>query len=186
VSSPALANSCPSVENATWLMKLVEWERSVCSSRPLVTSHSRTLPSLEQLARRMPSGLNATLNTADVWPRSSWSVDCPHTSHKRIVVSYAPDAIVLPSGLQAMQASPLVWPSYRATGTRPLTSHTNIKASCAPDASSVPSGENATARTSIECSDSMAACMPVTVSHSITRLSQASAARVASGDNDTL
>jgi hypothetical protein len=52
---------------------------------------------------RLPSGLNAALFTADVWPVSGSPICLPlsasHTSHSRAVVSKDPVTMRLPSGL---------------------------------------------------------------------------------------
>ena len=50
----------------------------------------------------MPSGLNATLFTASVWPVSGWPIGWPvSASHTRTVLSPLPEAMRLPSGLNA-------------------------------------------------------------------------------------
>ena len=51
---------------------------------------------------RLPSGLNATLDTVSVWPVSGWPTGWPvSASHSRTVLSKLPETIRLPSGLNA-------------------------------------------------------------------------------------
>ena len=50
----------------------------------------------------MPSGLNATLDTASVWPVSGSPTGWPvAASHSRTVLSPLPEAMRVPSGLNA-------------------------------------------------------------------------------------
>ncbi len=59
----------------------------------------------------MPSGLNATLDTASVWPVSGWPTGWPvSASHSRTVWSALPEAMRLPSGLNATLVTASVWP----------------------------------------------------------------------------
>ena len=59
----------------------------------------------------MPSGLNATLCTAPVWPVSGAPTGWPvSASHTRTVLSPLPEAMRLPSGLNATLVTVSVWP----------------------------------------------------------------------------
>ena len=50
----------------------------------------------------MPSGLNATLDTASVWPVSGSPIGWPvSASHSRTVLSPLPETMRWPSGLNA-------------------------------------------------------------------------------------
>src|SRR5207253_1292979 len=76
------------------------------------------------LARRLPSGLKATLVTALVWPlrvRASWPVAASHTF---TVWSHEPLARRLPSGLKATLVTALVWPLRVRTSWPVAASHT--------------------------------------------------------------
>ena len=65
-------------------------------------SHTRTVLSPLPEAMRLPSGLNATLDTAPVCPVSGWPTGWPvAASQTRTVLSSLPEAIRLPSGLNA-------------------------------------------------------------------------------------
>ena len=60
---------------------------------------------------RVPSGLNATLDTVSVWPVSGWPIGWPvSASHSRTVLSQLPEAMRLPSGLNATLVTASVWP----------------------------------------------------------------------------
>jgi hypothetical protein len=88
---------------------------------PVWTSHSRIVLSALPEARRLPSGLNASLDTSSVCPwsgeRRVWPVS---TSHSLTVRSALPDAIVLPSGLKATADIRAVWPLRGCPTTCPL------------------------------------------------------------------
>ena len=78
---------------------------------PVAASHSRTVLSALPEARRVPSGLNATLDTASVWPVSGWPMGWPvAASHSRTVLSSLPEAMRVPSGLNATLVTASVWP----------------------------------------------------------------------------
>ena len=71
------------------------------------------------VAKRRPSGENATLDTPDVWPRSvktSWPVS---VSHSFTVRSKLAEAIRRPSGLKVTEATVHVWPD-RVSTRRPV------------------------------------------------------------------
>src|ERR1700684_3506014 len=64
------------------------------------TSHSRTVPSLDPVTTRRPSGLNATLITRSGWPMEA--IDpAGLVSHSRTVLSQDAVTMRLPSGLNA-------------------------------------------------------------------------------------
>ena len=66
--------------------------------RPTAAPCRRQLPE----AMRLPSGLNATLDTESVWPVSGWPIGWPvSASHSRTVLSALPEAMRVPSGLNA-------------------------------------------------------------------------------------
>ena len=113
---------------------------------PVATSHSRTVPSSLPLARVLPSGLNATEQTASVWPVSGLPIGWPvATSHNRTVPSSLPLARVLPSGLNATETTLPVWPVSGLPIWRPVaTSHSRTVPSALPLARVLPSGLNAT------------------------------------------
>ena len=78
---------------------------------PVATSHNRTVPSSLPVARVLPSGLNATDQTAPACavrglPIWRWVA----TSHNRTVPSSLPVARVLPSGLNATDQTSRVCP----------------------------------------------------------------------------
>ena len=65
-------------------------------------SHSRTVVSALPEAMRCPSGLNATLYTAFVWPVSGWPRAWPvSASHSRTRLVALPETMRCPSGLNA-------------------------------------------------------------------------------------
>ena len=60
---------------------------------------------------RLPSGLNATLDTVSVWPVSGCPIGWPvSASHTRTVLSSLPETMRLPSGLNATLVTASVWP----------------------------------------------------------------------------
>ncbi len=66
--------------------------------RPTAAPCCRQLPE----TIRWPSGLNATLITASVWPVSGWPTGWPvSASHSRTVLSQLPETMRCPSGLNA-------------------------------------------------------------------------------------
>ena len=78
-----------------------EWICSIAVLEPDITSHSRTIESLEPEASRSPFGENMTELTSEEWPRSVELV--PDTrSHSRTVASSEPEASNSPSGENAM------------------------------------------------------------------------------------
>ena len=78
---------------------------------PVSASHSRTVLSSLPEASRCPSGLNATLFTASVWPVSGSPMGWPvSASHSRTVLSSLPEASRCPSGLNATLYTVSVWP----------------------------------------------------------------------------
>ena len=81
----------------------------------------------------MPSGLNATLDTASVWPVSGWPTGWPvAASHTRTVLSALPEAIRVPSGLNATLDTASVWPvSGWPTGWPVAASHSRTVLSAA-------------------------------------------------------
>ena len=134
-STPALASTLPSGENATPITQSA-WPSSTWVCRPLAGSHNRT-PSRLALASTLPSGENATPFTTPVLP-SSVPVGWPLAgSHSRTVLSPAL-ASTLPSGENATALTQPVWPSstrVRAggasrspTATRDRTSEAGIPA----------------------------------------------------------
>ena len=69
---------------------------------PVAASHTRTVLSQLPETMRVPSGLNATLHTASVWPVSGWPTGWPvAASHSRTVLSALPETMRVPSGLNA-------------------------------------------------------------------------------------
>ena len=118
------------------------------SARPVVTSHSRTVPSRCRWPAVVPSGLNATALTASVWPVRGRRCGRPvATSHSRTVPSSLPVASSVPSGLNATDRHRVGVAGQRGAdrGGRSATSHSRTVLSALPVASGVPSGLNATA-----------------------------------------
>src|SRR5260221_375854 len=70
---------------------------SLRTSRPLATSHRRTVLSLDPEASRRPSGEKWTPHTAAVCPSSLLTSRPLATSHRRTVLSPVPDASRQPS-----------------------------------------------------------------------------------------
>src|ERR1700693_3374686 len=62
------------------------------------TSHRRAVPSLDAVTTRLPSGLNAALNTLSGWPRTAIEPWAP-VSHSRAVLSQDAVTMRLPSKL---------------------------------------------------------------------------------------
>src|SRR5207253_1138009 len=86
------------------------WLTAKGASWPVTALHTFTVLSSEPLARRVPSGLKATLLTPAVCPlsmRVSWPVAA---SHIFTVPSPEPLARRLPSGLKATLLTPAVCP----------------------------------------------------------------------------
>jgi hypothetical protein len=74
------------------------------------TSHTRA-PSLDPVATRSPSGLNATLVTLPRWPSSRVAAGvAPDKAHTRAVLSKDPVTTRLPSGLNATLVTEPRWP----------------------------------------------------------------------------
>ena len=97
----------------------------------------------------MPSGLNATLITAPVWPVSGAPIGWPvSASHSRTVLSSLPETMRVPSGLNATLATAPVWPVSGAPIGWPVSaSHSRTVLSALPETMRVPSGLNATLHT---------------------------------------
>ena len=75
------------------------------SFAPDVTFQSRSVPPIEPVARRLPSGLNARLMPVRLGscPRRTCSSLCDPTSHSRVVPSERPAASFDPSGANTMR-----------------------------------------------------------------------------------
>ena len=68
---------------------------------PVSASHSRTVLSPLPETIRLPSGLNATLNTESVWPVSGSPIGWPvSASHSRTVLSTLPETMRVPVGAE--------------------------------------------------------------------------------------
>src|SRR5258708_25725300 len=125
--------------------------------RPILlcaTSHSQIVLSKPQLARMLPSGLQATLFTRSVCPVSVWSRRRLSTSHSLTVRSQLELARVLPSGAKASPRTRLVCPARIATqvaGWVCWISHSRIFPPGPPLASRPPSGLQATERIGLGC-----------------------------------
>ncbi len=106
-------------------------------------SHSRTVLSALPETIRVPSGLNATLYTASVWPVSGWPTGWPvSASHSRTVLSAAAgdDARAVGAERHAVHTMS-VWPvSGWPTGWPVSASHSRTVLSALPEAMRVPVG----------------------------------------------
>ncbi|MBK7823628.1 MAG: hypothetical protein IPJ59_00075 [Nannocystis sp.] len=67
---------------------------------PLV-DHTRTVPSVEEVATRVPSGLNTTPVTSSAWPVSTVGGAAPSMRVRRALWSCEAVATSEPSGLNA-------------------------------------------------------------------------------------
>src|SRR3970040_1664640 len=102
------------------------------------------LLSSELEARRLPSGLNATLRTRSPWPWKRPISAREATSHSRMLRSAEPDARRAPSGLNATIQTRSAWPWRRATNSPEAASQSRMPPSSEPVARRLPSGLNAT------------------------------------------
>ena len=104
---------------------------------PVSAFHSRTVLSAPAEASRCPSGLNATLCTASVWPVSGAPMGWPVSAfHNRTVSSALPEAIRCPSGLNATLYTASVWPVSGAPRGWPVSaSHSRTVLSSLAEAS---------------------------------------------------
>src|SRR5262249_41722235 len=119
-----------------------------CTSHPVYCflRLSHTPPAL---ARRVPSGLKATLWTAPVWPRRAWTQAPLAVSQTRTVLSAEALARRRPSGLKATLWTQSVWP-WRARTSSPLAaSQTRTVLSAEALARRLPSGLKATLETTL-------------------------------------
>ena len=110
---------------------------------------------------RLPSGLNATLDTAAVWPLSGWPIGWPvSASHTFTVLSSLPETMRLPSGLNATLYTASVWPLSGLADRvgRVSASHTFTVSSPLPEAMRVPSGLNATLYPGVRRLDDLDVC----------------------------
>src|SRR5262249_17904656 len=113
------------------------------------------------VARRLPSGLNATLGTWETCPMRGASGRPLVASHTRPVVSAAPVTRRLPSGLNATLNTGDGCP-LRAKSSWPVAaSHNFAVASQLEVAMRLPSGLNATLSTLSMCPLSSRTCRPV-------------------------
>ncbi len=147
--------------------------------------HSRTVPSSAGAGQRCPSGLNATLYTASVWPVSGSPTGWPvSASHSRTVLSSLAVASRCPSGLNATR-SPPVWPvsgADRLAGVGVPQPH-RVSSLRSPGR---PSGLNATPFTAVGVPVSGSPSgWPVAASHSRTVPSDRGGEPVPSGLNAT-
>src|SRR5229473_1716559 len=114
-----------------------------------------TVLSQEALARRLPSGLKATLCTQLVCPlreSSSWPVCASHTfTSPGLLNSPPPETMRLPSGLNATLLTSLVCPLRESSSWPVCASHTftspGLPSTPLPETMRLPSGLNATLRT---------------------------------------
>ena len=139
----------------------------------------------------MPSGLNATLYTASVWPVSGWPTGWPvAASHSRTVLSALPEAMRLPSGLNAtLFTLPCVAGQRLADGWPVPASHsrTVLSATAGGDALAVGAERHAVHRSRCGRSAAGRRVGRWPASHSRTVLSPLpEAIRVPSGLNATL
>ena len=112
---------------------------------PLSASHSRAVLSSDAVTMRLPSGLNAALITASVWPVSGSPICLPlSASHSRAVLSKDAVTMRLPSGLNAALRTPAVWPVSGSPICLPLSaSHSRAVLSEDAVTMRLPSGLNA-------------------------------------------
>ncbi len=111
----AVKNVDPSGLNATFTT--VAPTGRVTTSRPAITSHTRTLRSVLPLATSRESGLNATVLTRSACGIVARSAPVS-ASQTRAVRSELAVASHLPSGLYAMSHSLSVWPSSVSSRAR--------------------------------------------------------------------
>ena len=139
-------------------------------------------------AMRLPSGLNATLNTPPVWPVSGWPTGWPvSASHNRTVLSSLPEAIRVPSGLNATRTPRHVTGQRLADGLAGVGVPQPHGAVELPEAMRCPSGLNATLTTSAVWPVSgWPNGWPVSASHTRTVCLAAGGDGVPSGLNATL
>src|SRR6476659_10805548 len=106
------------------------------------TGHNRRVLSQPPETTRVPSGLNATLDTQSVWPISGLPTGCPVVaSHKRTVLSHPPETMLVPSGLYATLSTGAVWPVSGSPTCCPVAaSDTRTVLSSLPETKRGPSG----------------------------------------------
>src|SRR5262249_13203546 len=157
-----------------------------------VASHTLTVLSQLALARRLPSGLKASLPTLPVWPwRVKWGSPGLVTSQTLTVWSQPPEASRVPSGLNTTLRTWSVCPP-RLRSASPVAAFQIFKVvSLLAEARRVPSGLKARLLIASVCPCRRASSLPVVASHSFSspglgqRVPLAEARRVPSGLNAT-
>ena len=137
----------------------------------MATSHSRTVRRRCRWPAVLPSGLNATEQTAAgvAGERAADRAAGGHVPQPDRVVARCRVASILPSGLNATDSTAPVWPVSGLPIGRPVaTSHSRMVSSSLPLASVLPSGLNATRDDRVGVAGQRAARSgwPVATSHS--------------------
>ena len=125
----------------------VAGERLRRSACPVSASHSRTVSSALPETMRVPSGLNATLATASVWPVSGWPMGLPGVGvpqPHRVVGAAGGDARAVGAERHAGHRVGVAGERLRRSAARCRASHSRTVLSALPEAMPVPSGLNAT------------------------------------------
>jgi hypothetical protein len=137
------------------------------------TAHSRAVLSADAVTMRLPSGLNAALNTPSLWPTSVPICLPVSASHSRAVSSADGVTTRLPSGLNAALNRKLSWPTSGAPICLPVSaSHSHAVSSFDAVTMRLPSGLNAAPYKAPSWPTSVPICLPVSASHSRAVVSQ--------------
>ena len=144
------------------------------------TFHSRAVPSRDPDARVLPSGENATEETASPCPCRVTIFRCVLTFQSSIIPSYLPTTSVLPSGENTRFLPFATLPSCNVAKSFPVEISHSFSPSNVPEARIAPSGENATAK--LEVSRSVETYSHVSTSHNLTPSFDPTASVLLSGE----
>ena len=155
---------------------------SFATTRPALTSHTRTESSSPAEASCVPSGLHEQLLSRVSCPSSLNTSLHVVVAQTRTVPSHDDEARRNPSRLHAHEVTDSSSPASLATSRHVLESHTRTMLSTEAEASRLPSGLQSHALTMLQAPpSSMASSCPVWTSHTRTFLIDPEASRVPSG-----